>query len=189
MKIGLPKTTNLWKKIYNVIDSRQLYNKRDELQRAIKQANDSLKECESLDEYNSILQEIQSLKEQLTAVEIELRIQPKKEKKIRENELEKTPEVYNQEFQPYYDKYLKLDKELKKQLRKCAMDLEPIVNEMREIEKLEMQFHNLRTKGSNYNRFLRLPINTQQISTDSFYRSYGLACSVELFINSIKKIK
>lgn len=194
MKMDLPKTRELRKKIFDVLDFSDLWSKFYKIEREIKEVEGRLDRSESLEEYHSIQQEIFSLKKQQKEIEIEIRTQPKRAKAVRENEIKTLPEVYNQEFKPYYDKYLKLDKELKKQLKKFAEDTEQIAEEMRAIERLEVSFAAIKmaTTTEEHRKFLKLPIDTNSLDKPTGWlikKDYGIASGTKTIINQIKKIK
>jgi hypothetical protein len=189
MKMDLPVTRGIWEKFIEATNSSKLSGKHQVITNAIKSAEGRLNQSESLEEFDMISKEIEGLKRQLKGVEIDIRTRPVQEKSVRNNEMKQLPEVYNQEFQPYYDKYIKLDNELKKQLKKFAKETEPIVKEMREIEQLEMSFHLLKMNVTgNDTKFLKLPIDSTHLVGSSFgdLRAHGISSGVAQFISKIK---
>jgi hypothetical protein len=194
MKFDLPKTRELRKKIFAVLDKSNMWSKFRGIEREITEVKDRLEKSESLEEYQSTQNEIFDLKKQQKEIEIELRTQPKREKTVRENEMKLLPDVYNQEFKPYYDKYVKLDKELKKQLQKFAEDIEPITKEMLAIERLERSFYDAKMASSleEHRKYIKLPIDPRTLDKPSGWlvsRNYGIASGTNTIINQIKKIK
>lgn len=194
MKFDLPKTRELWAKIFKEIDRNRLFTKRNKIECEMDEVNDRLQRSESIEEYRSISNELEELQRQLTELEIEIRTQPKRAEAARENDMKLMPEVYNQEFKPYYDKYLKLDKELKKQLNKFAEEIGPIAKEMLEIERLERSFINAKMNSGleEHRQYLKLPIDPRTLDKPSGWlvtKDYGMASGVKTIINQIKKIK
>ncbi|MEC1723927.1 hypothetical protein P9E34_04095 [Schinkia azotoformans] len=193
MNFDLPKTRELWAKIWKETDVNSLFTRRNKIEYEMDSAKDRLQRSETIDEYRSISNELQELQGQLTELEIEIRTLPKRAAAVRENEMKLMPDVYNQEFKPYYDKYVKLDKELKKQLKKFAEETEPIVKEMLEIEKLELSYHSAKTKpGNEYVQYLKLPIDRRTLDKPTGWlikKDYGIASGTKTIINEIKKIK
>ena len=187
----MQKTMSIWKRIEEVSNNGKLNNESREIKQKLDLANAQIKNVESMDEYNSISQEIQDLQNQLKGIEIEIRLRPRIENAVRTEERKKIKDTYNQEFKPHYDKYVKLDKQLKKQLNDFAKATGPIVKEMVEIENLERSLHSLKTQAIGETRqLISLPVDNK-----GFERPYssinGMAHSTanktENVINAINK--
>lgn len=191
MKLDLPKTREIQERIKEAEDFVKNFSESRQLKQEIELTKGQLSKAESMDEYSLISEKIQMLQEQLTEVDIKIRMQPKIRENVLKSETPKIKDTYNQEFKPYHDKYLKLDKELKKQLKKFAEATEPIVHEMTEIERLEQSFHHLKTRATdNFKEIIRLPIDKRKVEPDMYWNTpitYGAAQSTNLIINKIKK--
>lgn len=145
-KMDLQKSKEMKNKIELAEWPVDLNRESEQLQQEIELANERADEVESVDGYYSILQEIKDLEEKQQEVKVKRRIRPK-EKDV---EIQKIKDTYNEEFQPYYDKYVKLDNKLKKQLTEFAKAIDSIVQEMVEIENLEASFHMLKLKSPEF---------------------------------------
>lgn len=198
MEKTLPRSTEIRNKAYEISNTSPLQRKKYQLKKEILEKEERLPHCESVEEHRIILDEIRDLEQQITEVDIELRVQPKKEKHFRENELQKLPAIYNEEFKPYYDQYVKLDKELKKRLQKIAKEIEPLVVEMKEIERLELDFHMLKNQVlGRRSEFIELPISGPHTNGQSLKPGYNffasgdftLASQVKTLISQIQTLK
>ena len=191
-KIYLPETSKLWGEINAVLKSNAS-NQYNKTKMKIDLVKSRLEGAESMEEYRTINEEIAALDEKLQELEKEIRTLPIKEKEIRNNEMLKVPEVYNREFEPYYKEYIKLDEELKKQLKKFAKDVEPIVDEMRRIQQVENDYHRLKFDVSSVNGarcYLDLPVERKTLRRDVFQFNesiQNLAHHVKIIINEIKR--
>ncbi|RDU35478.1 hypothetical protein DRW41_17205 [Neobacillus piezotolerans] len=192
MKLDLPRTREIWRKFQEATNTVNLHSKRQQIINQMVDVNTQLNLAKTMEEYDSLSEDMQALKRQLTEVDIQIRVKPVQERSVRNNELKQLPNVYNEEFQPYYDSYVKLDKQLKKQLEKFVEDTAPIINEMLAIENLESSFHSLKTNITDRDDFrslLRLPINTTSFISTNHWEGidYGMATGVARFIHRIKK--
>lgn len=187
----MPKSREIWSKLEEAKNTHKESQEYRKIQEEITAAEVRLKYCESMDEYDSISNEIEGLKRNLKEVEIQLRIKPVQERSIRKKELMELPSIYNEEFKPYYDKYLELNKELNKNLKKFALEVDPIVKRMEEIEKLERSFAILKMQVvENNTPFLKLPVDNSDLmwQLNVFEgMSRSLTSSVEKLINKIKR--
>ncbi|WP_112181638.1 hypothetical protein [Paraliobacillus zengyii] len=191
----LPESLAIHKKADEVFDRNRITAKSTDIKRKIEKAEEQLPHCESAEDHTSVLKSIENYKYQLTELDIEMRVQPKRAKKFTEDELQKLPEIYNKEFKPHYDRYKSLDKELKVKLQKLAKELDPIVAEMQEIERLELSFHMLKNKVIGRRRsFIELPISSSRYDGSTLrppvnvFRSgdFKLSSQVKTLINQIK---
>lgn len=191
MSYQLPKSTELWKEIESNTNPSDLYAKRDSLKREISSKKNDLKTCESMDQYRAILAEIRAMEDEQIELEIELNIFNKRAVKVRESLTQKIPETYNQEFKPYYDKYVKLEKDLNKKLKNFANDIEPLLDEMKKIEQLEQSYHMLKTKAINeHGKCLKLTIDKRSVGQTYSLVSgmeYGLVSELNRIVKKLKR--
>ncbi len=198
MEKTLPKTAEIREKSYGVFDIHSLLAKRTSLENEILEKEERLTYCESVEEHREISEEIRVLKQKNGEVEVEIRINPKKQEQFLNTELKQLPEIYNEEFKPHYNRYKKLDKELKNKLQKLTKEIEPIVIEMNEIERLEGSFHLLKNKvKTGRSEFIKLPVSGSDTNGQSLKAPYNfhatrdstLASEVNTLIKQIKKLK
>ncbi|MEK5036906.1 hypothetical protein [Sporosarcina sp. FSL K6-3457] len=183
-KLMLRETSELWRKMEEAGDVQKFQVERRQLLKDIEKAEEQLKKVSSMEEYQTVSQDIKDLQAKITELEIKLRIQPKVSEEIFREEGAKVKDTYNREFRPYYDEYLKQKKQFEKELLGFAKSIEPIVNKMIEIEKLEQSFHMLKNKQyvADRSEFIKLPVDTATLD-----RAYSIFNPVHY--NSSKSIK
>lgn len=192
MKNSLPKASQLYRVLEEIKYPKSLEIGLNELERDLIAARAQLKEVESMDEYHALTRRIKGLEEEVQEKQIQLKISIKTSELRLKEEREKIKDVYTEEFQPFYDKYLKLDKQLNKQLQKFAKESEAIVNEMVKIEQLETNFHLFRLQSPEFKDIMRLPVKTKGFGKPyTFYstRGHSTADHTKNVINAIKKME
>lgn len=159
---ALPNTYKLWSEIREKTDTHKLLRQKEKLERNLRDQLQRKSQAETLTEFKAAEKEILEIEQQILGVETEMDISKFRYKEAIEEDVPKLLSTYNEEFKPYYNEYATLQKELDTQLKAFAKKVEPTVNRMKELEKLETQAHMLKTFGpqNNYSKYLKLPVDT-----------------------------
>lgn len=190
----MPKTHKHLSEIAKKTDSHAFTARKTNLLEDIKMVQNQMLEAKTLTEYKLLKEKELELNEQVLEVEIKIRSIEEENKTVRVHDIPKLQELFNDEFAAFHKEYVKLDKELKKQLKKLSHDLAPVVERMKEIEALEVSAHSAKlvsehTEGKSY---LQLPIDRHSLDQEKIglflKKEDSLTDNVKRIVNKIQQL-